>query len=905
MRKQLRQSCRTLSLTCAVLTAIALGTPESRAVDTEETGEVKKLEPVLVTGSNIPTLEAEPVAPVTRISREDIDRSGAANVSEVLRNIPQNSGGSYGENNPNSFNPGSANVSLRGLGAQSTLVLINGRRVAPYAFAQNINGVSSSFVDLNSIPLGAVERIEVLKDSGSAIYGSDAIAGVVNIILRQDYQGVLMEGLVGNTFDNDMFEQQYNFLGGIKGEKHNVMLFTDYYDRNAQFLRDRAISANANHTRNPAGNRFDFRSSVSELGFLFDPFTFDRLYVPPTGASSVGDLSLTPFDDGGAKGGNSFFNFNRYMVDWPETTRYGGYVVFNYDFTDKIEGFIEAAYRNIKTHNQLAPTPIFGDIDNITIGPDNPYNPFNGISPDPVYFRRRMVEAGNRINDLDTDVVRFLPGVNIKLTDNWNLSSAFLYSMSKTHEEGRNYLSLDATQAALNSTNPATALNPFVGLGPNNQALIDSLKVRTTRDGKNELYIYDLKANGTLFDLPAGALSIALGGETRYETLKDIQDSLSEQLKIISQGGNDPVPGEERWSDALYGELSIPIFSSKNEKFLLAQLELQLAGRFEYYQGFGTTEKPKAGIKWGLSKDVFIRGSYSRGFRAPTLAELFLANVGFQDGLIDEARCPDPTDVSDPDCGAIQYKIFSGGNPKLSPEDSESFYIGTTFEPQGGPLKGLTISVDYSHINVYDVIQATDPQEALSLPLAEQAGLVFRAPPSATDIANGEPGQILYINSQLRNLSSRKVDTLDLEVTYNWETEKCGTLTFDVQGSYLINWQEQFDNASPHVQYAGSLAYPKIRGSGSVFWTYKRWSLGPTVNFIDSYMDQFGIRRVREFVSVDAQVTYQGPWQTTFTFGVKNIADEPAPFHNQSEGYDTQTHDNIGRSWYFKMSKAF
>jgi outer membrane receptor protein involved in Fe transport len=885
--------------------ALPLGLRNAVAVVAEDTGEVKKLEPVLVTGSNIPTLEAEPVAPVTRISREDIDRSGAVNVAEVLRNIPQNSGGSYGENNPQSFNPGSANVSLRGLGAQSTLVLINGRRIAPYAFAQNINGVSSSFVDLNSIPLGAVERIEVLKDSGSAIYGSDAVAGVVNIILRQDYEGVLTDALVGNTFDNDMFEQQYTFLGGLKGEKHNMMFFTDYYDRHAQFLRDRAISANANHTKNPAGNRFDFRSSVSELGFLLDPVTFDRLYVPLSGATSVGDLSPDPFDDGSAKNGNSFYNFNRDVVDWPETTRYGGYLVFNYDFTEQITGFIEAGYRNIRTHNEIAPTPIFGDTDGITIGPDNPYNPYNGISPDPIFFRRRMVEAGQRINDQDTDVVRFLPGVNIKVNENWNVSSAFLYSMSKTHEDGRNYLSLDATQAALNSTNPATALNPFVGLGPNNQALIDSLKVKTTRDAKNELYIYDLKGHGALYDLPAGALALALGGETRYETLRDVQDSLSEQLKIISQGGNKPVEGEERWSDALYAELSIPVFSSKNEKFLLTQLELQLAGRFEYYEGFGTTEKPKVGLKWAPHKDVFLRGSYSRGFRAPTLAELFLANVGFQDALIDEARCPDPTDTSDPDCGTTQYKIFSGGNPDLSPEDSESFYLGTTYEPQAGPLKGLSVSVDYSHINVYDVIQATDPQDALSLPLADQTGLVIRNPPSATDIANGEPGEIQYINSQLRNLASRKVDTVDLEVRYNWETGKCGLFTFDVNGSYLINWQEQFDSTSPHFQYAGSLAYPKIRGNGSVFWTYKRWSLGPTVNYIGDYMDQFGVRRVREFVSVDAQVTYQAPWQTTITFGVTNIGDEPAPFHNQSEGYDTQTHDNIGRSWYFKVSKVF
>jgi outer membrane receptor protein involved in Fe transport len=235
-----------------------------------------------------------------------------------------------------------------------------------------------------------------------------------------------------------------------------------------------------------------------------------------------------------------------------------------------------------------------------------------------------------------------------------------------------------------------------------------------------------------------------------------------------------------------------------------------------------------------------------------------------------------------------------------------------------GFLKGFRVDVAWSHITVTDVIQADDPQEILSRPLAQQAGNVVRNAPSAEDILNGEPGSIILINSQLRNLSSRTVDTVDLEVGYDWETEKCGIFSFGVLGSYLMNWYEVYDDkADPstglnwHNQYAGDLALPKVRGSASCFWTgpkdswTEKLSFGPTVNYISAYHDQFYVRRVREFITVDLNATYQAPYDFTITVGVGNIADAETPFHNQSEGYDTQTHDNLGRTWYARVTKVF
>ena len=866
--------------------------PAALSQDETQPTEVKKLEPVVVTGSNIPRLEAEPIAPVLRIDRQALDQSGASTVSDAIRKLPQNSAGSFAENNANSFTPGSSGVSLRGLGQQSTLVLINGRRVAPYGFGQNINGVNAQFVDLNSIPLAAVERIEILKDSGSAIYGSDAIAGVVNIILRKDYTGVEVSGQYGNTDNNDAGEQIYTFVGGLATEKASVMFFTDYYDRNAEFLRDRPNSNNAN--QNPRG--LDFRSSRGPNATIFDPFTGNLLFVPPTGATNVNQLSSTPFP-------NSRYNFNQAIVDYPETTRYGGYTIFDYKITDNLSFFVEAGYRKILTHFESAATPIVGDEDGYTVGPDNPYNIYAGITNAPITFRWRPLQAGPRIDDINTDVIRALPGLRLAIGENWHVETAFLYSLSETLDNGSNFLREDKLQAALNDSDPATALNVFGGEGYlNNPATIEGLKTRTTREAKSELMIYDIKANGRLWDAPGGPVGVAFGGETRYESISDVPDTASSNFEIVSSGGVVPSRGS-RDSDALYGEVTIPFFSSENAKPGLESLELQLAGRFEYYSDFGTTTKPKIGVKWGPTKELLIRASYSQGFRAPTLSELFLTNIGFQDGLVDTLRCPDPNDVTDPDCGSSQYRIVSGGSSTLAPEQSESWYIGMSFQPP--VIKGLTVSLDFTHIKVIDVIQAQSLQEILDRPLGQQAGVVDRRPPSAQDIINGEPGTILSIDQRLINLSKNEVDSVDLGLQYIRPTD-IGDFTFDVNATYIPNWSQKIGPGFTVDQVAGEFDIPKIRGYGSVFWNYKGFSVGPTVNYTGDYQDSFLGRRIREYITVDLQASYDGPWETTYTVGVLNVSDEKPPLSTQNtEGYDTAIHDNRGRFYYVRVAKKF
>ena len=872
------------------------------------TGEkVQRMKPILVTGSNIPSLEDQPVAPVLQLDKEYIDRSGARTVAEVLQRIPQNNGNqSFSEKgSSSSFTPGTASVALRGFGPQETLVLVNGRRVSSSPFGDNFGGVQASFVDLNTIPVSAVERVEVLKSGGSAIYGSDAIAGVVNIILRSDYNGMEISSQYGQAARSDIGQQSHSLVAGLTSGKAQLMVFLDYYQQNSSFLRDRPIS-----------KKFAFNSSNGGQATFVDPrpgspTEGERLYVPPGGApGGAGDLTTDP--TAGTGPDVNVFNTNIRLVDSPETQRYGGYTTFTYDITDNLQFFVEAAYRNVQTTFQVNPTPIVGDQDGWAIGPNNPYNPFPGFS---TTVKWRLFQAGPRINKINTDMAHVLPGLRLKIGESWNIETAYNYYTVTSTDNGENFLSTTALTAALNDTNPATALNPLSGPNGQNQATIDSLKVRTTRQGVYDYWEYDIRASGNTIDLPAGPVAIAIGGSTRWESLSDTPDSLSDQGLIVSQGGN-PKSSGSRDSDAIYWESFLPLVSPQRNLPGVYSLQLQGAGRFEYYSDFGTTVKPAAGIKWQPVKELAIRFNYSQGFRAPSLSELFIGqSAGFEQGIADTARCqpaaangfPDTDDV----CTGrnIQYKVVTGGNPELDAENSDSYYVEAAYQPPF--VKGLTVTVGGGYIKIKDVISAPSAAFVVQNPGLFPAGSVIR------DVNNpafvGDPGAIIQINSQNVNINEQETYFVDLDVTYVYDTESIGSFTSELMATYVPTFTQTSPEAGS-VQLAGNGSFPKVRGNQSVYWRgpkdtwAEKFGFGPTFNYWSSYNEVlYPPRRVKEWWTVDLQASYEAPWQTTITLGCQNVADRNAPrsLGQNGEGYDAAVADNTGRFIYARVTKKF
>ena len=443
---------------------------------------------VVVTGTNIVS-DSPPFVPETIFNREAIERTGSRSLGDFFQTLPQNSGPTFTENQNDSLAPGGAAVALRGLGPDATLVLVNGRRVAPYPFAQN--GITA-FVDLNSIPLAAIQQIDILRDGASAIYGTDAIAGVVNVRFLEKYDGALVTIGYGNTTDTDTSEYRASLITGYTNERSGteLVVVADYFHREALFQSDRYFSLSIDQRRQGGSS---FLSSVANPGTVFDPVTGDPLRVPP---DSDGTPEISEFLPG-----RNRFDRAPFQPLVPETERWGFTTRAKVRLAPTVDLFAEFGYRNIFTKQQLAPAPIEGDVEGISVPAANPFNPFGTD----VVFRYRVTEAGPRVDEINSDIYRAVAGLDIHLPGRWEFETALLFSETDTEDTTFNNLSRAAVIAGLADTNPATSFNVFgAGDNVNNPATINSFLVNTTREGMSRIYGADAKMNGPLFSLPGG-----------------------------------------------------------------------------------------------------------------------------------------------------------------------------------------------------------------------------------------------------------------------------------------------------------------------------------------------------------------------------------------------------------------
>ncbi len=883
--------------------ALALSTVVAQESAAPE-GEPIEMEKMVVTGSLLPTVDAIGPSPVISLTREKIEETGLTTVSEILRRLPQQNGPSFDEKFQNSFAPGSSGISLRGLGQQNTLILLNGRRIAPYGFAQNINEV---FIDLNSLPLAAVERVEVLKDGASALYGSDAVAGVVNIILRKEYDGTEISARIGNTTDNDALEQVYSIVTGISTEKSSALFVADYYSREAIFMGDRDYSSSADQSRRGG---YDQRSGIGP-----NPA---RIYAVDGSLNAIGDgetgvypggnswVSVNPDGSGFTPGVVNYFDFNPYSSLIPETTRYGFVGLISHDLADWAEVFAEASYRNVNTVTYMAPTPIAANSPPFYSGypaglaymvpASNPYNPFG----EDVYFRYRPTEAGQRINELDTDAVRFLVGPKFHLGAEWEAEAGFLYNNNKTISRGKNYIDAQALREALFETDPSRAFNVFAPYAnyvsdtgqvmANNPEVLDRIRVNTFREGESELSLLDAKAYGPIVDNWAGTMAVFVGIEGRHERFSDTPDSLSATEQIVSSGGT--AARGSRYAGALYGELSIPLASKDNNIPFIEAFDLQLALRWDNYEDFGNSVNPKVGAKWKPFSQLALRGSYATGFRAPSLPELYMGESVAYNYIYD----PDP---ESPRYGApTQYHVTLSGNEDLDAEESESFSVGAVWEP----VKGLSLYVDYWWIKHEDAISSFSDQYIVEENFysggAAFAGWVIRDPVTH---------EILETFNSYENLATREVDGIDFGASWEIDTD-IGTFTPAADFTYLNKWEDQPLGSGDTTDYAGTFYYPRWRGVGSLFWNYKRYTLGGVANYIGSYGQAYeaDATRIDAWLTFDVQASVELPYDFKVTAGCLNVADDAPPFSDyDTEGYDIGTHDPRGRFWYVGVSKKF
>src|SRR5438445_5646869 len=778
-------------------------------------------ERVIVTGSNIPTAETVGPNPVDTYNRENITKSGEITTEQFLLSLPVvNANIVPISNNENGSNTavGAATVALHGFDARATLILLDGRRVAPYPTGNNPGLVNVMFVELNSIPQAAIESIEILKDGASTTYGADAVAGVVNLKMRHRYDGAESRVEYGNTLDKDSGLFDASAVFGVGKGDTNITGVLNYYHRNSIANRDRGFSANPPFlSSNNSPYNLQLSSDVAGAagGQNLNPGGTEFASAPDlTNGLAPANTYLYLADRrvraaGGLRPG---FNFNQFSLSFPESERYGVWLSADHKvFGDQLVVYADGFYQNVKTHNELA-APATGSFQTLgqttlaippqsPIAPGaeppntpthaetglpadafNPFNPFQQIISGGT--RARLAEFGNRLFDNETDAWLSTVGIRgDKLFDGtWGYDAGWRYSQLKNTVTGQQ-VSASRFNRIVNQADPifdpaspqfigtTTAFNPFGDYRapiPSNEATVEFARVHPKDEDTSKLWTLDATIYTTaLFNLPAGGAGLAFGGQFRRESLQENPDMLNVEGDIV---GNSPVPTAQggRKAYAFYAETSIPIFSPANAIPGFHSLEFVAGGRFEEFLNNDTNVLvPKVGMRWQpFDEQLTLRATWGEGFREPSLEELF----GSPLSTLEPSHDPKKGGVFEPETNTL-----ISSNPGLQPEDSRSFSGGFVYTPKYVP--GLNLSVDFWDIERTGVVTAPLDDQVLQ---RELTGTLLPGEAVERDIG----GNITRILSRNQNIGNQEARGFDFGLQYQRPTP-WGTFTSLTQVTYL------------------------------------------------------------------------------------------------------------------------
>jgi iron complex outermembrane recepter protein len=858
---------------------------------------------IIVTGSRLKRTDAEGVNPVVVLTREKIERTGAATLTDALRNaLPIQSNSVTDSSSTSNVGSGQSNVNLRGLGNGATLTLINGRRFA-LSGNSRINGGNVS--NINVIPMGAVERIEVLKDGASAIYGSDAIAGVVNIILRKDYTGTEANLSYNNTFDTDSGVVNGSLTSGFSGDRGSGLITVEVYRQNPMMGGDRDYSASADQ-RSRGG--LDMRGFPGTRGTVYAmpnqtlPGVFLPNGQPATFAAIPANqqgTGLTPASFNATAGMRDVLNQNEYMTTVPERNTVNVVGVFEYRIFDAVTLFGQAAYSHT---NSYASIPNAGQVSlgQLVIPASNPYNPF-GVD---VRIEKNIIEEygnGKRSNDYDDYGV--VGGLRGRLFGAWEWESAFNYGESNTVNGFNPYNRNRGTTNAA-STNPAMAFNWFGDASVaavNSATQIADLRGYDLGRGQGKLSMVDGTVRGELFKLFGNPLQAALGAEYRRDSYSQAYVS---NAALPSSAFAGVIQEQTRTTKSLFAEVDVPLITARQGIPLVSSLELSLAARYEDLGRYGDTTDPRVGLRWQVVPSFMLRASFGTSFRAPTAEEAGNLPLTVFRSAIDPQRGFQMSTFTTHEYAALD----------LRPETSENFSAGLMFEPSG-LLQGLVASIDYYRIDYRDKFAYLFPEQALQY--ADAFGrYVTREAPTAQDIARGWAGAITSIDLGFVNLASAKVSGLDFDVNYGWDT-RLGKFNYSVLGTHTLKYDQTFAPGQAAVHRLGEYTYPKKwQGLSSLFLTRGAVDTGVTFRYVHSYSTTgYGVfnpaRQIDAIKEFDVHLSYRLPEELRITAGVLNVFNREPPFfyapvtYSGNFGYDYTLTSARQATYYLSARKAF
>ncbi|PVM82902.1 TonB-dependent receptor plug domain-containing protein [Caulobacter endophyticus] len=867
----------TLALAALFASAAIPTLVQAQAANAPAEASSTAVDELVVTGTNIRGASAKGFNPVQVIGLEEVKTSGKVTVADLLRSISANTGNSTNETSNSGWASGSAGIGLRGLSQKNTLVLLNGRRVANYGFPSN--GLSDTFVNLNALPLVAVQRMEVLKDGASAIYGSDAVAGVVNIITRQNFQGLEGGATYGTSSEGGLDTWRGKLVGGfgdLDEDRFNVLFSVEAYTRDRLDQDERDLTRSGVYTGQPGGrwNGWSAKGARFLVNGTSVPF-LDAAGNCPTGMVRT---ASAPID--GLPGETCAINLSPYTTLIPSTDRYQGYVSGTYRVSDNVELFGEAVYSYIKGASIFGSSPYFtlegGRFAlNATTGlaepvsnllpANNPYNPYGVATP----IEYTFFDLGQSLKTNVSKAYRVLGGVRGKNKRfDWEFA-AFASASDERETVAAGFANRWALADAL--ANGTLNLHQPEDTP---KAVLDAIRLSTVRPAKSELYGADFKISGELFELPAGPIGYAAGVEYRNESLVSrnpwqIDAGLQIRPAIAAVDG-------EREVVAGYVEANIPILST---------LELQVAGRGDHYSDFGSAFSPKAGVRWRPNDTVTLRASASRGFRAPSLSENS-ASTNISYGTV--------VDPYDPDLPGSRQSptFFTVGNTDLDPERTRSFNVGAVFTP----LRGSLISIDWYKIklsnlvgtgNTTSIVQGNNP----------------------VDVIRDSRGKLVAVYNRYQNLTELTTSGLDIELGQKLSTEAYGDFTVSTAYTHVFDYRRPVTPGGALVNYAGNnrgAVLPADKATTRLGWRISDLDANLTWYHTSGYdliPAVAGQSRVGAYDQVDLYVGWSGFEKVTIYAKVENVFDEAPPHDANFPGirapYDFSQYDLRGR--YFQV----
>lgn len=887
------------SLIAAAATSVAF----SGLVFAEEQNEGAKVERIEVTGSRIKQVDMETSSPVTVLSAADIALTGEKTVADVLNNSSINAFGSWrGTSGYGSGASATSSVNMRGLGSQATLVLLDGRRMP------GTSSSSGATADTSQIPIAIVERIEILRDGASAVYGSDAVAGVINIITKKEFDGFQLDYSLEQPSVEGGDANRFSIATGFNTDKGNVTFTYEYYDTKA--VMDKDIWK----MDDPSYGDYSSFSSVPNGYYNTGEKDADGDDIYSFYSNSEMCEQTENVDDGtnGENSGRCFYSYGEVTKLFGDMTRNSFMTNFNYEITDNIQFRGRGTASLSDTETRYAGTPVSTNYP--VMSADNTYNP----TGEDMTLYMRSVQIGERDTLTETNSFDILGGfvgfADVGNGIDWEVNVQ--HAASTTNAFNYNLINDNIIQSELDRVDE-DGNNIYDVFNTSGMSYADwDQQMTQLYDAANHTGVYQGKFDSTQIDGLASTLiydegdfSVAIVGGLEYEMINFKQTSDPESAAgIISGGSGGDDVDAERTRQSAYTEIQMG---------LPANFEISAAVRYERYDQEGTLTGaegqvtnsstfdavvPKLGLSWRPVDSLLLRASYGDSFRAPNMGEMFSSQSLSFEKAYDSVWCEANNDSDGSYCASgNQHKTWFGGNPDLEAEEGNSLTLGGVWNA----TDAWSLELSYYSITYDNKIEAVGADDVIrDEKINGGSDLVTRGP----------DGKIEYIESGYINMSSVETSGFDFATSYNMETS-FGDFNLKLDMTHILEFKEQANEESEKIDLAGLQDYPEWRGNFAAAWYYNDFNAAWTTVYIGSqsgdYWRDLGYDYIVDtphYFKHNFQVGYTHDWNGTLTVGVNNIFDEEAPTWYDYAGYrdvNTGLYDVLGRTFYLRVNQKF